>query len=63
MSHMSAPGAVSTGTFTRARTPRRQRGPRPVLAPGHDGIGWLAQRGFVPLGYLGDAEKTARRSR
>ncbi|MHB1584088.1 MAG: acyl-CoA synthetase [Acidimicrobiales bacterium] len=31
-----------------------------VLPPGHDGIGWLAQRGWVPLGYLGDAEKTAR---
>ncbi len=31
-----------------------------VLAPGHEGIGWLAQTGSVPLGYLGDAEKTAR---
>jgi acyl-CoA synthetase (AMP-forming)/AMP-acid ligase II len=31
-----------------------------VLAPGHDGIGWLAQTGNVPLGYLGDPEKTAR---
>ncbi|MGI9124387.1 MAG: acyl-CoA synthetase [Mycobacterium sp.] len=30
-----------------------------VLAPG-DGDGWLARREFVPLGYLGDAEKTAR---
>lgn len=30
-----------------------------VLAPG-DGEGWLARREFVPLGYLGDAEKTAR---
>lgn len=30
-----------------------------VLAPG-DGQGWLARRGLVPLGYLGDAEKTAR---
>ena len=25
-----------------------------------EGIGWLAQSGAVPLGYLGDAEKTAR---
>jgi 3-oxocholest-4-en-26-oate---CoA ligase len=33
---------------------------RAVLAPGHDGIGWLAQSGSVPLGYLHDAEKTAR---
>jgi 3-oxocholest-4-en-26-oate---CoA ligase len=31
-----------------------------VLAPGHDGIGWLAQSGAVPLGYLHDEEKTAR---
>ncbi|MCB0924716.1 MAG: acyl-CoA synthetase [Mycobacterium sp.] len=30
-----------------------------VLAQG-DGEGWLARREFVPLGYLGDAEKTAR---
>ena len=30
-----------------------------VLAPG-DGEGWLARRVYVPLGYLGDAEKTAR---
>ena len=30
-----------------------------VLEPG-DGEGWLARRGYVPLGYLGDAEKTAR---
>ncbi|MBU9764316.1 acyl-CoA synthetase [Mycobacterium sp. TNTM28] len=60
MSHMSAPGAVSTGTFN--------AGPdtcvvtedfTAVLAPGHDGLGWLAQRGYVPLGYKGDAAKTA----
>jgi fatty-acyl-CoA synthase len=30
-----------------------------VLQPG-EGEGWLARREFVPLGYLGDAEKTAR---
>lgn len=30
-----------------------------VLEPGHDGIGWSAQSGAVPLGYLGDAAKTA----
>ena len=30
-----------------------------VLGPG-DGEGWLARRELVPLGYLGDAEKTAR---
>lgn len=31
-----------------------------ILPPGHDGVGWLARRGRIPLGYLGDAEKTAR---
>ena len=62
MSHISAAGAkASTGTFT----------PGPgavivsaemdaVLEAGHEGNGWLAQEGRVPLGYLGDADKTAR---
>jgi fatty-acyl-CoA synthase len=30
-----------------------------VLGPG-EGRGWLARRDLIPLGYLGDAEKTAR---
>ena len=30
------------------------------LAPGDAELGWLGQRGRVPLGYLGDAAKTAR---
>ena len=62
MSHMSAAGqAASTGTFT----------PGPgaaivsddltaALDAGHAEVGWLAQMGRVPLGYLGDADKTAR---
>ncbi|HEX4902895.1 MAG TPA: acyl-CoA synthetase [Acidimicrobiales bacterium] len=29
------------------------------LEPGEDEVGWLAQRGRVPLGYLGDPERTA----
>jgi acyl-CoA synthetase (AMP-forming)/AMP-acid ligase II len=29
------------------------------LPPGHDGIGWLARSGRIPLGYLGDADRTA----
>ena len=38
-----------------------ERGPRPACSqPGDDELGWLAQRGRVPLGYLGDADKTAR---
>lgn len=61
MSHLSMTGAVSTGTFN----------PGPdtyvvaedlgsLLQPGHDDMGWLAQRGYVPLGYKGDAAKTAK---
>jgi 3-oxocholest-4-en-26-oate---CoA ligase len=30
-----------------------------VLEPGHDGAGWLAKRGRIPLGYLHDEAKTA----
>ena len=62
MSHISAAGAkASTGTFT--------PGPgavvvsadlQEILEPGHEGNGWLAQKGRVPLGYLGDADKTER---
>ena len=31
-----------------------------LLEPGHDGLGWWARAGNIPLGYLGDAEKTRR---
>ena len=31
-----------------------------VLAPGHEGMGWWAKQGFVPLGYLDDAAKSER---
>lgn len=31
-----------------------------ILIPGADEIGWLAQQGQIPLGYLGDPGKTAR---
>ena len=60
-SHLSVKGGVSTGQF--------QPGPgadvvsedlTEVLPPGHEGNGWLAESGSVPLGYLGDAPKTAR---
>lgn len=30
------------------------------LDPGEDEVGWFAMSGRVPLGYLGDADKTAR---
>jgi fatty-acyl-CoA synthase len=29
-----------------------------LLDPGHEGTGWFAKSGHVPLGYLGDREKT-----
>jgi acyl-CoA synthetase (AMP-forming)/AMP-acid ligase II len=60
MGHTSMKGATATGTF--------QPGPETSvvaadlsaeLAPGSPETGWLAQRGHVPLGYLGDAAKTA----
>jgi len=31
-----------------------------ILSPGHDGIGWLATTGRIPLGYLDDPDATAR---
>ena len=31
-----------------------------VLQPGHEGMGWWAKRGRVPLGYLDDAEKSRK---
>jgi fatty-acyl-CoA synthase len=57
----SQAAGVSTGTF--------RPGPgacvvsedlRRVLAPGDPELGWFAQTGRVPLGYLDDPEKTAR---
>jgi fatty-acyl-CoA synthase len=60
--HLStAASGASTGTFlptpgTVILDPEMQR----VLDPGHDGDGWFAKRGRVPLGYFDDAEKTAR---
>ncbi|BBZ31652.1 acyl-CoA synthetase [Mycolicibacterium confluentis] len=61
MTHMSATGAVSTGTFNPGPdTCVVAEDLSTVLEPGHDGNGWLAQRGPVPLGYKGDPEKTAR---
>jgi 3-oxocholest-4-en-26-oate---CoA ligase len=61
MSHMSTPGAVSTGTFTAGPdTSVATEDLTAILEPGHDGMGWLAQHGYVPLGYKGDAAKTAK---
>lgn len=60
MHHMSMTGAVSTGTFNAGPdTCVAAEDLSSIVAAGHDGIGWLAQRGYVPLGYKGDATKTA----
>ena len=45
---LSAHNAVLDETMTR------------TLAPGHDGLGWWARTGNIPLGYLGDEEKTRK---
>ncbi|MGV0837295.1 acyl-CoA synthetase [Mycolicibacterium thermoresistibile] len=61
MTHMSMNGAVSTGTFNPGPdTCVLSADLTTVLTAGHDGLGWLGQRGYVPLGYKGDADKTAR---
>ena len=60
MHHMSTSAAVSTGTFNAGPdTFVAAEDLGGILQPGHDGMGWLAQRGYVPLGYKGDAAKTA----
>ena len=60
MTHVSAPGAVATGRFDAGPdTFVAAEDLGAILDPGHDGMGWLAQRGYVPLGYKGDAAKTA----
>ncbi len=58
MSTASAPGATATfhpGSETAVVAADFSR----VMEPG-GGDGWLARRTLIPLGYLGDAEKTAR---
>ncbi|BBY43463.1 acyl-CoA synthetase [Mycolicibacterium celeriflavum] len=60
MTHMSASGAVATGKFNAGPdTYVASEDLGTLLEPGHEGMGWLAQRGYVPLGYKGDATKTA----
>jgi len=61
MTTVATKGAdVTTATFTPlADTTVVSADFSTVLRPG-DGDGWLARRDLVPLGYLNDAEKTAR---
>jgi 3-oxocholest-4-en-26-oate---CoA ligase len=61
MHHLSTSGSVSTGTFNAGPdTFVAAEDLGAILQPGHEGNGWLAQRGYVPLGYKGDAAKTAK---
>ena len=61
MSTFSAAGAESKpATFTpQSDTAVVSADLDRVLGPG-EGQGWLARRDLIPLGYLGDADKTAR---
>jgi 3-oxocholest-4-en-26-oate---CoA ligase len=67
----SESGAQMIQASTRAQSGSGRFAPNPgavvvsedltrMLSPGDDEIGWLAQQGLIPLGYLGDSEKTAR---
>src|SRR5262245_14097034 len=52
---------VSTGTFTpSAGTCIVSEDLTRVLEPGSEEVGWVAMRGHVPLGYLGDPAKSAQ---
>ena len=61
MNHMSSKEDTSSGRFNPGPgTVVVSEDLDKVLEPGHDGIGWLAQTGWVPLGYFADSDKTAR---
>ncbi len=61
MSTLSTPGAESRAAIFTAQPDTAVVSAEldRVLQPG-EGSGWLARRDLIPLGYLGDAEKTAR---
>ncbi|MBX3314726.1 MAG: acyl-CoA synthetase [Actinobacteria bacterium] len=61
MGHTSMKGAASTGVFAPGPETTVVTPDLTAIVPTDDTteIGWLAQRGHVPLGYLGDATKTA----
>ena len=61
-SQITGAGApVTTGTFTPGQGMAIvSEDLSHLLEPGTDELGWLAQTGRVPLGYLGDEAKTAR---
>ncbi len=53
-SHRDGPPTFRPGSLTCVVDERRQA----ELQPGHEGLGWLAQRAIVPLGYLDDEPKS-----
>ncbi|MDP6978958.1 MAG: acyl-CoA synthetase [Myxococcota bacterium] len=56
----SAAGGVSSGGFALGHgTTLLNEDKTECLAPSDTRVGWLARSGSIPLGYLGDAEKTA----
>jgi len=59
---LSSGGQAQTGKFALTASARvLSESLDRVLSPADAGeLGWLAQAGRVPLGYLGDADKTAR---
>ena len=61
-SHTSnAKSGVATGRFTlSAHNAVLNEDMTVVLPPGHEGLGWWARTGNIPLGYLGDEEKTQK---
>lgn len=57
----TASGVMRTGEFL--RTPEcvvMNEALTGQLEPGHEGLGWLAKCGSVPLGYLGDEARTRK---
>ncbi len=58
----TAAGSAASGTFTPSEgSVVIAEDMTRLLTPGDPAIGWLAKRGFdIPIGYLGDTEKTAR---
>jgi acyl-CoA synthetase (AMP-forming)/AMP-acid ligase II len=61
LSHVSTGSDASTGSFAaRPGSHVLSADLTHELAPGNEEIGWLAKSGRLALGYLGDAEKTAR---
>ncbi len=61
VAHVSAGGAVSTGSFDLTPGNAVLTADLDAIAePGHEQLGWLAKTGRLALGYLGDPAKTAR---